>query len=80
MTLSCLSVSKRGVIGRFCVPNFSVWPAKFESFLSRAPDWPQRNDKYLTHLVFSVHTAIYGSLFQREKTRSVTYIKELELG
>ena len=29
-----LSVSMCAVIGQFCWPYFSVWPAKFESFLS----------------------------------------------
>ena len=31
-----LSVSTRGVIGPFCRMYFTVRPAKFESFLSRA--------------------------------------------
>ena len=42
--------------------------------------------KYLTNLVFSVHTVSYGSSFfpfdliEEEKTRSVTYGMALELG
>ena len=33
-----LSVSMRGMIGQFWEPYFTASPAKFESFLSRAPD------------------------------------------
>ena len=38
LNLLFLSVSTRGVIGQFYGPYFTVQPAKFESFLSRAPD------------------------------------------
>ena len=33
-----LSVSTCAVIGQFCRPYFTVWPANFENFFFRAPD------------------------------------------
>ena len=63
ITILYFSVSMRSVIGQFCGPYFTVWPAKFPltstSFLSRAPVKPQRYNKYLTNLVNSVCTVIY---------------------
>ena len=58
-----LSVSTRAGIGQFCGLYFTVRPANFERFFSRAPDYPQRYNKYLTNLVFSVRTVSYGSSF-----------------
>ena len=58
------SVSTRGVIaGQFCEPYFTVRPAKFEGFLSRTPDQPQRYNKYLTNLAFSVRAVSDGPRF-----------------
>ena len=38
VALLYLSVSTRAVIGQFCGPYFTVRPANFESFFSRAPN------------------------------------------
>ena len=60
----CISqLSMRGVIRQFFGPYFTVQGAGFESFLSRAPDLPQRYNKYLTNLVYSVCTVCYESSF-----------------
>ena len=59
--LKLKSVSTRAVIGQCCRPYSTLWPTKFESFLSRSPDEPQRYNKYLTNRVFLVLTVRYGS-------------------
>ena len=38
VSLLYLLVSTRAVIGQFCGPYFTVRPANFENFFSRAPD------------------------------------------
>ena len=53
-----LSVSMRAVIGQFCWPYVTVRPANFENFFFHSPDYPQRYNKYLTNLVFSVGTKL----------------------
>ena len=59
-TLLYLSISMCGVIGQFSGQYFTARPA---SFHSRAPDQPQRYNKCLTYLVFSVRSVSYGPRF-----------------
>ena len=84
-----LSVSTRGVIGQFRGPYFTVQPAKLQ--LVSFPAGLINLSKYLTNLIFSVRTVSNGSSFfpvdlwpasinQWEKTSSVTYSTDLELG
>ena len=79
---SALNLSTHVVIGQFSGPYFTVRPAKIESCSFPARPINLRDiSKYLTNLVFSVRTVSYeSSFFPVEKTRSVTYSTDLELG